>query len=241
MARKVRSKTAVVVTCEHGGNNVPRTYRSLFADHAKLLATHRGYDPGALELAKRFAKQLAAPLHFGTTTRLLVELNRTIGNKTHFSAITRELSDDVKRQIIAEHYEPYRSAVEQTIAQAVRQAGFVLHLSVHSFTPVFDGDVRRADVGLLYDPTKASEKKITGQWIDELKVLMPDLVVRRNYPYLGRGDGFTTYLRKKYAPSRYAGIELEVNQRYPLAGGKEWRELQRTLTDSLQTVVQKSV
>jgi hypothetical protein len=37
--------------------------------------------------------------------------------------------------------------------------------------------------------------------------------VRYNYPYLGKMDGFTTYLRKQFI-SNYIGIELEVNQKY---------------------------
>ena len=40
----------------------------------------------------------------------------------------------------------------------------------------------------------------------------PELSVRFNYPYLGKADGFPTYLRKLF-PDNYSGIELEVNQK----------------------------
>ena len=40
-----------------------------------------------------------------------------------------------------------------------------------------------------------------------------DFNVRHNYPYLGKMDGFTTYLRKKF-PKNYVGIEIEINQKY---------------------------
>ena len=36
----------------------------------------------------------------------------------------------------------------------------------------------------------------------------------RNRPYRGTADGLTTALRSRYLPSRYFGIELEVNQRF---------------------------
>jgi hypothetical protein len=36
--------------------------------------------------------------------------------------------------------------------------------------------------------------------------------VRRNYPYRGTADGFTTYLRRQFSARKYLGIELEVNQ-----------------------------
>jgi len=44
-----------LITCEHGGNRIPARYRPLFACHGALLASHRGYDPGALALARDFA------------------------------------------------------------------------------------------------------------------------------------------------------------------------------------------
>ena len=42
----------VIITCEHGGNNIPREYISLFEDDISILQTHKAYDPGAFELAK---------------------------------------------------------------------------------------------------------------------------------------------------------------------------------------------
>ena len=39
------------------------------------------------------------------------------------------------------------------------------------------------------------------------------LNIRYNYPYLGKADGFTTYLRKQF-PTNYMGIEIEVNQKF---------------------------
>ena len=38
--------------------------------------------------------------------------------------------------------------------------------------------------------------------------------MRRNYPYAGKGDGLTSYLRRRFPPGAYVGIELEVNQRH---------------------------
>jgi len=39
----------LVLTCEHGGNRVPAAYRALFEGAEALLATHAGYDIGALK------------------------------------------------------------------------------------------------------------------------------------------------------------------------------------------------
>ena len=47
----------LLVTCEHGGNRVPKEYRRLFAGWEPVLASHRGYDPGALTLARELADE----------------------------------------------------------------------------------------------------------------------------------------------------------------------------------------
>lgn len=227
---------ALVVTCEHGGNEIPPEFRSLFKGHAELLRTHRGYDPGALDLAKAFARELDAPLHFTTISRLLIEQNRSLGHPRLFSLVTRDLDRSTKSQLIETYHAPYRERVVELIEQAIRRQGTVLHLSVHSFTPVLDGDVRRADVGLLYDPGRRVEKKLADRWFDVLRQQRPDLIVRRNYPYRGTADGLTTWLRKQFGASHYAGVELEINQRYPLERGTAWRKLQNGLVESLRLV-----
>jgi hypothetical protein len=62
---------------------------------------------------------------------------------------------------------------------------------------------------------------------------VPGLRLRRNQPYRGRSDGLASLLRSRHADTAYAGIELEVNQRFCEAGGPSWPELQGRLVDSL--------
>ncbi len=228
---------AVVITCEHGGNEVPPEFAVLFAGHEDLLNTHRGYDPGALELARRFAKDGNRPLHFSTTTRLLCDLNRTLGQAGHLSEITRSFDEATIAGLVHNYYVSYRTAVEQEIRDLVRARKRVLHLSVHSFTPELDGEVRNADIGLLYDPKSPTEVAVCDAWHAALNIARSDLVVRGNYPYLGTSDGFTTALRTIYEPAQYAGVELEVNQRYPLAGGDVWQALQDALVATFRSAL----
>ena len=98
----------------------------------------------------------------------------------------------------------------------------MIHISSHSFTPELYGRVRQADVGLLYDPGRRGEAKLCAQWKESLARMAPDLRVRRNYPYAGKGDGLTSYLRQQFRPTAYVGIELEVNQKIVFAAGRRW-------------------
>lgn len=200
----------LIVTCEHASQGVPAPCRGLFAGHQDLLASHRGHDAGSLALARRLAGILDAPLFAGRWTRLLVDLNRSVGHPRLFSEITRALPHKEQLGIIEKYYRPYRAKVEQAVARTIHHAR-VLHISVHSFTPTMNNEVRNADIGLLYDPARPAERRLAQHW---KRHLVSELVlrVRCNYPYRGTADGFTTYLRKQFPDPAYAGIELELNQ-----------------------------
>ena len=222
-----------LVTCEHGGNRIPAPFRSLFAGHAPLLGTHRGYDPGALIMAKDLARALRAPLVTSTISRLLIDLNRSIGHPQLFSAATRGMPSSLRVRIVEQHYLPYRTRVEELVGRSVSRGRRVIHVSSHSFTPVLDGNVRRADVGLLYHPDRSGEVKLCARWKASLATLAPDLRVRRNYPYAGKGDGLTSYLRMRFSSATYVGVELEINQRIVQAAGRRWTALRGVLVDAL--------
>jgi predicted N-formylglutamate amidohydrolase len=143
---------AVVVTCEHGGNEVPPELAHLFASETGRLTGHRGSDAGALEMARAFAAAFAAPLFFSTVTRLVVDGNRSVGHPKLFSRTTKTLSRDLRRDILQRYHQPLRRQAMAAVS-AARAAGLpVVHLSAHSFAPVFRGRERTMDVGLLYDP-----------------------------------------------------------------------------------------
>ena len=227
----------LIITCEHAGNVVPKQYRALFVGHEHLLPTHRGWDPGALLLAREFAARLSAPLWFDTTTRLLVDLNRSVGTPDLHSEATRHLSLAERREILDIYYHPHRRKVESAVAEAVGAGHRIVHIASHSFTPELNGQVRTADIGLLYDPARPGEVALSDAWLAALKLRDPGLRLRRNYPYLGTSDGLTMALRRRHPPERYVGIELEVNQRYVAAGGPQWRRVRKTLVDSLAGAV----
>ncbi len=224
MARR-SERIAVIVTCEHGGNRVPRPYAPLFAGHAELLASHRGWDPGSLDMGRAFAAALHAPLIASTTTRLLVELNRSPHDRALFSKITRPLPDAQREQILRDYYHPHRRQVEQAIESALGRSQRVVHLAMHTFTPVLDGVVRRTDVGLLFDPSRRAERLLCTRWQAALRQARPELTVHRNQPYRGVSDGIQTTFRRRCPAARYAAMELEVNQRFAAGSRTAWRRL----------------
>jgi predicted N-formylglutamate amidohydrolase len=123
------------------------------------------------------------------------------------------LSPELRADLLRRYHRPHWRAVERRLAR-MRAKGSVLHLGVHSFAPVLRGQVRTMDVGLLYDPGRAFERRAVGALRAALQRRAPQLVVRRNAPYRGVADGLTSALRKVHSDAAYAGIELEINNRW---------------------------
>jgi predicted N-formylglutamate amidohydrolase len=230
---------SLVITCEHGGNRIPGRYHCLFKANQDLLHTHRGFDPGALSMAKDLAAAFTAPLVVSTVSRLLVDLNRSVGHPRLYYETVRKQPSEVKDSILKQYYHPYRTQAERLVRQAIVDHGKVIHLSSHSFTPELDGKVRNADIGLLYDPARPYEVALCEQWKSAFKAVAPELRVRRNYPYKGYGDGLTSWFRQRLPPDNYIGIELEVNQKHIVKAGRHWPALRQVIVKSLCMALSK--
>jgi predicted N-formylglutamate amidohydrolase len=164
---------------------------------------------------------------------LLVDCNRGETSPTLFSSFAQRLDPRLRTELFEQVYRPYRSEVALEVQRAAVAGDSVLHLSVHSFTPVLHGVRRPTDVGLLFDPARPREAHFCERWQAEILSRAPSLRVHPNRPYSGADDGLTTTLRGRLPRTSYLGIELEVNQRFPRAGGSRWSALQRTLVDSV--------
>lgn len=219
----------LMLTCEHASNRLPAAFKKFVP--VDVQETHRAYDIGALQVFRKLVK-FAKPEFSceGKFSRLFVDLNRTITNKSAFSeyygaleARDKPLAEKAKAAATA-YWKEYRENVEKFVAKNIgaskkgaknngKEGADIVHLGIHSFTPALNGKVRNADIGILYDPTRPQERAYANVIRGEIKRLYPHMKVRFNYPYKGSSDGLTTSLRKKFGP-RYVGIEIEINQKF---------------------------
>lgn len=232
------SDRPLILSCEHATNDVPKSFAALFKGEEALLGTHRGFDPGAAELAERLARCLEAPLERSLVTRLIVDLNRSEFNPSLFSKFTGSLHAETRQAILDKYYRPFRARVLSLAEERIERFGQVIHLSVHTFTPELDGAARRADIGLLYDPSRESERSLVRRWKEELGSRGGDLLVRLNYPYRGTADGHVTALRSRFSGKSYLGIELEVNQNFALGPQECWEALLVLIVESFAASVE---
>jgi len=227
-----------VLTCEHADHRIPSAYASLFAGAQDVVLSHQGWDPGALSLARWMARRLEQPLLAAHWCRLLVESNRSPTNPRIWSRFTKSLPAAERERILTRYWRPHREAVEAAVGAVLARGERVVHVAVHSFTPVMNGVVRNADIGLLFDSRRRHESAFARRWAMSLRSHDPALRVRYNYPYLGLADGLATALRHRHPASRYLGFELEVNQ--ARATARDGRGLASTLAASLSEALDET-
>ncbi len=231
-------ETVLLLTCEHGGNFIPDQYAHLFEGAEKMLDSHWGMDFGALEIFTDLRKKTQAPGFFSLTTRLLADLNRSKHHPSLLSYFSKKLKATERETMLSSYYDRYRQTF-QLYAEGLVARGFGLcHLSIHTFTPELNGDVRQADIGILYDPAVPSEKAFAATLKKCFATSLPSANVRFNYPYLGTADGLTTHLRKAFKDQNYMGFELEANQKFFEKGGDTWQNFKDGFVEATSTACQ---
>jgi predicted N-formylglutamate amidohydrolase len=118
-----------------------------------------------------------------------------------------------KARVLEGYWRAYGFAVRRMIEEQPAKAT-VVHIGVHTFTPVWKGRPRATDIGILFDPSRSGERGVGARWAELLRShpTTSRLHIHRNRPYRGWTDGLVTTLRAEMSAGRYLGFELEVSQ-----------------------------
>ena len=181
------AESRVLLVCDHASNHVPAELDNLGLDET-MLHRHIAYDIGAADVTRRLAGLLDSPAVLCGTSRLVIDCNRPFQDPTSIPPVSdgveipanRDIDAAERQRRIEEYFWPYQSTVEGRL-KAMLEAGTVPALvSIHSFTPVFDGMERPWHVALL----SSRDRRMTEPL---LKLLSRDasIVVGDNEPYSG--------------------------------------------------------
>lgn len=202
-------KNFTVFSSEHAGNSIPSFLKGKVFIPDKVLNSHRGLDVGVFYLSEIAEEILQVPVFKFEISRLIIEGNRPLRDPGLFSTYMKKISDQEKKKLIVDFHKPHWREVEKRVKAKINKSGRCIHLAIHSFTPVFRGNKREFDIGLLFDPKNSLEKKVCKLLQKEFQKI--GFTVRLNKPYKGTDPGMTQSFRQKL--KNYAGIELEVNQK----------------------------
>lgn len=179
----------LLLVCEHASRYIPAEFNNLqlFGDS---LQSHIAWDPGALALAQAMSRLLDAPLVASGVSRLIYDCNRAFGAAGAIPLASevfqipgnQGLSDADARLRFEKYYRPFEQAIS---VQLARFSGPPILLTIHSFTPVYHGNSRRVDVGIINDHDPRLMQRMV-----KLARAKTKLCVLANQPY-SAGDGVT--------------------------------------------------
>lgn len=201
-----------LIVCEHASNFIPDDYAGLGLDGAGSNA-HVAWDPGALGTARRVAEALGAPLVASRMSRLLHDCNRPAASPEAMPARSEAWIipgnaglTEAERQARARRiYVPFHEAVTKQLDRLCGQDDAPALITIHTFTPVYFGQVREVEIGILHD----ADSRLADAMLAIAGGARSSHDVRRNEPYAAV-DGVTHTLKVHALPRGLANVMIEV-------------------------------
>lgn len=235
--RQVHWGQRVMVTCEHASNGLPEPYSWSKGDE-KLKDTHWAYDPGAADTAKLLAQKLQTISILSKFTRLLLDSNRTLYSETLFRKmcdgraldLNSGLSAEERHNRINRFHVPYHLLVGE-IAEFLDPD---LIISIHTFTPNYEGQIRSVELGVLYEDYDAALALYT-----QAQFQSAGFDTRLNEPWSGKVGLMPVAMGVKFAKGDRLRDTIELEIRNDLATDAVIREkIVQILVDVAERQVQ---
>ena len=200
----------IILVCEHASNHFPAPWGDLGLTQDQARA-HIAWDPGALGLARGLSHRLNAPLIHATVSRLVYDCNRAPDLPSAMPARS-EIHDIPGNAAISATdrlarteaiYLPFHDALHRLIARRIALGLRPVILTVHSFTPVYFGQPRRVEFGVIHDADPTLAQAIVAA------ARHTRLDAQLNAPY-SAADDVTHTLRVHATPYGLPNAMLEV-------------------------------
>lgn len=202
---------ALILVCEHASNRFAAPWGTLGLTDAEQQA-HIAWDPGALGLARGLAARLGAVLVHAPLSRLIVDCNRAPDHPGAMPARSEVydipgnsgLTPQARQDRIAAVYTPFHATLHAAVARQLACGLRPAVISVHSFTPVFHGQPRALEFGVIHDADPALAQAIVAG-----AGAMTTLRTALNAPY-NASDDVTHTLRLHATPYGLPNAMLEI-------------------------------
>ncbi len=199
----------VVLVCEHASNRIPAFLGDMGLG-AEARDSHIAWDPGALAVARMMSAELSAPLVHGGVSRLVYDCNRPpeapgampVRSEDYDIPANAQMSDEERQARVHGVYDPFRQALSAVIDR--NRASLELLVTIHSFTPIYHGQKRQVELGILHgvDDRFAAAMMAT-------KAVENPYITRLNEPYSAK-DGVAHTLDVQALPNGLLNVMIEI-------------------------------
>lgn len=205
---RTNNRNRIFLICDHASNRIPPELGDMGLNHAER-EDHIAWDIGAAQVTHVLSAELCAPAVLGSTSRLVVDLNRrpeapdVIPVVTHGVRVpgNEMLSAEDRASRFERFYQPFHDAIDRLL----RRSDATVVVSIHSFSHDLDRASRNFDIGLLFDEFEPLARSFAKQLTNA------GMSVRLNEPYSGRADIVSS---AQIHGRRYGlpNFEIEINQ-----------------------------
>ncbi len=229
-------KRGIVLVADHAHRELPEEYGDLGLP-ASEFDRHIAYDIGVEAVTRKLAALLGVPAVMARFSRLLIDPNRGEDDPT----LIRQLYDgtvvpgnypmaaEERERRLDRFYRPYHDAVAAMVASVAHESGAAPFIfSVHSFTPVMQGNIRPWHVGVLWDMDPRAPWPLIEQLAED-----KSLVVGDNEPYDGALRGDTMFRHAIVNGFAHALIEIRQDLIADDCGATEWAERLTPIVDAI--------
>ncbi|MDA5095731.1 N-formylglutamate amidohydrolase [Aliiroseovarius sp. KMU-50] len=201
----------VLLLCEHASSHIPQQYKDLgLRDEDRL--SHAVWDPGARAVSLLLSKALDAPMVASRVSRLVYDCNRppespsAMPEKSERIEVpgNRGLSPEERKNRADAIYFPFCTAVTEVIEERNKAGLKTILVTMHSFSPVFHGQHRAVEIGILHD----DDSDLADAMLAHTSTLSHRRI-ERNEPY-GPDDGVTHSLKLHGVSRRLPNVMLEI-------------------------------
>jgi len=200
-----------VFTCEHATRDLPEWQPQ--AGDLALLEDHWGWDIGAAELTRALARRMGSCAVLSRFSRLVCDPNRDPSEASfivreidgHTLSFNREVDGAELARRRTRYFDPYHDAIDRTLTRRRALGTPVCLCAIHSFAPVYLGQPRAMDVGILFDAFDELAWGLQGGVAEQ------GFETALNAPYSGR-DGLIYAARRHGRAHGLVYVELEVRQ-----------------------------
>lgn len=207
--------SALVLVCEHASNEFPAPWDDPGLSEEQKRA-HIAWDPGALDVARGLAQRLQASLVWAPVSRLVYDLNRPPHSpaampersEIHEIPMNRSLTGPERARRTEAVYTPFHRDLAALLSERLALGRPPVVITVHSFTPVYHGQRRELDLGIIHDDTRAGDAALARAILAGAKA-EGSLRSALNEPY-SAADGVTHLLRRHAVPFGLAHAMLEL-------------------------------
>ena len=159
----------ILLVCDHASNFLPSGYGTLGLPPEDLLR-HIAWDPGAFPVALAMSRALDAPLVAAGVSRLVADCNRPLDapdlipeiSETTLIPLNVGLDARERERRVAVTHKPFHAEIEALVERRVGAGLETWIVSVHTFTPVYKGEQRPWEIGIVHDDDTSVSAPLIG-------------------------------------------------------------------------------